>query len=118
MASWWLWLVLGLVLLGVEILTPGGFYIIFFGVAALIVGVLAGLGVGGPLWAQLVLFSVLSVASLVVTAPVSRAVGAIRGAPRSHRQAGGRVGGAGGRRGARRLREGRAARDVLDRPQP
>jgi hypothetical protein len=69
MASWWLWLVLGLVLLGVEILTPGGFYIIFFGVAALIVGLLAGLGLGGPLWAQFVLFSFLSVAALVVTRP-------------------------------------------------
>ena len=69
MAFWWLWLLLGLVLLGVEMLTPGGFYFLFFGVAALVVGILAGLGAGGPLWAQLVVFSVLSVACLFVLRP-------------------------------------------------
>jgi hypothetical protein len=69
MALWWLWLLLGLVLLGVEMLTPGGFYFLFFGVAALIVGCLAGLGVAGPVWAQLVVFSVLSVAALAVLRP-------------------------------------------------
>jgi membrane protein implicated in regulation of membrane protease activity len=68
-AFWWLWLVLGLVLLGVEMLTPGGFYMLFFGVAALVVGCLAGLGVGGPVWAQLVVFSVLSIAFLAVLRP-------------------------------------------------
>ena len=35
---WWYWMLLGLVLLGVEMATPGGFYILFFGLAALIVG--------------------------------------------------------------------------------
>jgi membrane protein implicated in regulation of membrane protease activity len=69
MALWWLWLLLGLVLLGVEMLTPGGFYFLFFGVAALVVGFLAGLGVAGPVWAQLVVFSVLSVAALAVLRP-------------------------------------------------
>jgi membrane protein implicated in regulation of membrane protease activity len=68
-AFWWLWLLLGLVLLGVEILTPGGFYFLFFGVAALVVGCLAGLGVGGPLWAQLVVFSVLSIVTLAALRP-------------------------------------------------
>jgi membrane protein implicated in regulation of membrane protease activity len=68
-AFWWLWLLLGLVLLGVEMLTPGGFYFLFFGVAALVVGFLAGLGVGGPVWAQIVVFSVLSVASLALLRP-------------------------------------------------
>jgi inner membrane protein len=69
-ALWWLWLLLGLVLLGVEMLTPGGFYFLFFGVAALIVGFLAGLGVGGPIWAQLVVFSVLAVAALALLRPL------------------------------------------------
>jgi membrane protein implicated in regulation of membrane protease activity len=68
-AFWWLWLLLGLVLLGVELLTPGGFYVLFFGVAALVVGCLAGLGVGGPVWVQLVVFSVLSVAFLALLRP-------------------------------------------------
>jgi membrane protein implicated in regulation of membrane protease activity len=63
---WWHWLVLGLLLVLAELATAGGFYVIFFGVAALLVGVLAGFGLAGPLWAQLMLFSVTAVASLVV----------------------------------------------------
>jgi len=63
---WWLWLLVGLALLGVEMLTPGGFFTIFFGVAALIVGLLARFGLAGPPWMQWVLFSVLSVLSLLV----------------------------------------------------
>ena len=31
---WWYWMLVGLVLLGVEMVTPGGFYILFFGLAA------------------------------------------------------------------------------------
>lgn len=63
---WWHWLVLGLLLVLAELATAGGFYLIFFGVAALIVGVLAGFGMAGPLWAQLLMFSILSVATLVI----------------------------------------------------
>jgi membrane protein implicated in regulation of membrane protease activity len=63
---WWVWLLLGLGLLGVEVLTPGGFFVLFFGIGALVVGVLAGLGIGGPPWAQWLLFSVLSTVSLLL----------------------------------------------------
>ena len=35
---WWHWLVLGLLLVLAELAASGGFYIIFFGIAALIVG--------------------------------------------------------------------------------
>ncbi len=63
---WWHWLVIGLLLVLAELATAGGFYVIFFGVSALIVGVLAGFGAAGPMWVQLLLFSVLSVASLVL----------------------------------------------------
>lgn len=59
-----MWILLGLVLLLGEIVTPGGFYIIFFGVGAVVVGVLAGFNVAGPLWFQVILFSVLSVVAL------------------------------------------------------
>jgi len=61
---WWHWVVLGLALATLEILTPGGFFIVFFGVSALIVGVLGGLGLGGPLWLQWLLFSLFAVTSL------------------------------------------------------
>jgi membrane protein implicated in regulation of membrane protease activity len=63
--TWWYWLVLGLVLIALEMMSAGGFYIIFFGVAALVVGPLAYLGLAEPVWVQWLLFSVLSVASLV-----------------------------------------------------
>lgn len=63
---WWYWMLLGLVLLGVEMATPGGFYILFFGLAALIVGSLAGLEIVQAEWFQWLLFSVLAILSLLV----------------------------------------------------
>ena len=62
---WWHWLLLGLVLTALEMAAAGGFYIIFFGVAAMVIGVLELAGLDGPLWLQLLLFSVLSIASLL-----------------------------------------------------
>ena len=64
--TWWLWLLVGLALLGIEMLTPGGFFTIFFGVAAIIVGALARFGLAGPAWMQWIWFSGLSIASLLV----------------------------------------------------
>lgn len=61
---WWVWVLAGFILLGLEILTPGGFYVLFFGVGAVVVGVLAGLGVAGPPWAEWLIFSVVSIVSL------------------------------------------------------
>ena len=63
---WWIWVIVGFVLLAFELLTPGGFFILFFGVGALIVGVLAGLDAAGPLWVQGVLFTAISVLSLAL----------------------------------------------------
>jgi hypothetical protein len=63
---WWIWVLVGLALLAVEIFTPGGFYVLFFGIGALVVGVLVGLGVAGPDWVQWLLFSVVSIASLAI----------------------------------------------------
>jgi membrane protein implicated in regulation of membrane protease activity len=64
--TWWAWVLLGLGLLGLEVLTPGGFFVLFFGLAALVVGGLAGLGLTGPAWLQWLLFSALAVGSLVL----------------------------------------------------
>jgi membrane protein implicated in regulation of membrane protease activity len=63
--TWWYWLVLGLVLIAAEMASAGGFYIIFFGVSGVVVGFIAAIGLES-LWAQWLLFSVLSVASLVL----------------------------------------------------
>ncbi len=64
--TWWLWVLLGFFLLIVELLTPGGFYIFFFGVGAIIVGALDSLGWAGPDWTQWLLFSLLSVGCLLI----------------------------------------------------
>lgn len=64
--AWWVWALTGLVLLVVEIVTPGGFFVVFFGIAALAVAALVGLGLGGADWVQWLLFSVLAVGSLLL----------------------------------------------------
>ncbi len=63
---WWHWLVLGLLLVVAEMAASGGFYIIFFGIGAIVVGVLASFDLAGPLWMQLLLFSAISVGSLLI----------------------------------------------------
>jgi inner membrane protein len=63
---WWYWLLIGLGFLGLEMLTPGGFYFLFSGVAALVVGLMSLAGVAGPQWAQWALFSVATVLLLAV----------------------------------------------------
>jgi membrane protein implicated in regulation of membrane protease activity len=60
--EWWIWAVAGIVLLGVEIATPGGLVALFFAIGALAVAPLAALGVG-DVW-QWLLFSGVSLASL------------------------------------------------------
>jgi hypothetical protein len=70
---WWIWAIAGLSLLGAELLTPGGFYLLFFGLAALVVGAALGLGLSLPLWSQGVGFVVLAVlAVLVLRRPAQR----------------------------------------------
>jgi membrane protein implicated in regulation of membrane protease activity len=62
---WWHWLVIGLILVALEMAASGGFYVIFFGIAALAIAGLHVLDWAGPLWVQLVLFSLISVGSLL-----------------------------------------------------
>jgi len=62
--EWWIWMLLGLVMFLTELVTPGGFYFIFFGIGAVVVGTLAGLSFAGPVWFQFILFSLLSVFTL------------------------------------------------------
>jgi inner membrane protein len=63
---WWYWMVLGLALLGAEMTTPGGFYILFFGLSALLVGTMAGLDLVNVDWLQWLLFSAIAVGSLLL----------------------------------------------------
>lgn len=64
--AWWVWIVGGVLLCLAEMATPGAFYLLFFGVAALVVGVLAWAGLVEATWVQFLLFSVFSIVSLVL----------------------------------------------------
>jgi inner membrane protein len=64
--DWWIWLVIGLGLLAMEVLTPSGFYQFFFGLGALATGALAWAGLGGPLWLEGLIFATLSVVAVVL----------------------------------------------------
>jgi len=56
-----MWAVLGLVLAALELGTPGGFYLLFFGIGALAVGLLTAVGAISATLPQLLWFSTLSV---------------------------------------------------------
>jgi membrane protein implicated in regulation of membrane protease activity len=64
--DWWMWIAGGLALVVAELATPSGFFIIFFGLSALTVGLLAGLGMAGSGPIQWLLFSVLSIVYVLV----------------------------------------------------
>jgi membrane protein implicated in regulation of membrane protease activity len=64
--QWWHWLAMGLILVALEMAASGGFYVIFFGIAALVIGGLHLIDLAGPAWFQFLLFSILSIASLAL----------------------------------------------------
>jgi membrane protein implicated in regulation of membrane protease activity len=64
--EWWMWIIGGLALALLEIATPSGFFIIFFGLGALTVGVLARLAIVESIWVQWLLFTALSIVYLLL----------------------------------------------------
>ena len=62
--TWWLWILLGLGLLFLEMATPGSFVAFFFGLAALVVGLLVALQWAGPDWLHWLLFPGLALVML------------------------------------------------------
>jgi membrane protein implicated in regulation of membrane protease activity len=42
--TWWLWFILGFVLLALEMAIPTGFFVFFFGLSAVLVGFLSAIG--------------------------------------------------------------------------
>ena len=64
--TWWMWLMIGLLLMLAEFLTPGAFYQFFFGLGAIGVGLLGMTGLDLSLPVQIGLFLVLSVVSLAL----------------------------------------------------
>lgn len=66
---WWHWLIFGLVLIVLEVFTPGLFVALFFGLAALFVAGLSGVGVTLPIWLQWLIFAITSCLLLVLLRP-------------------------------------------------
>lgn len=62
---WWIWILAGLGLLALELATPGGFFIVFFGIGAILIGIATGLGLLEAVWLQWVLFSAVSIVLLL-----------------------------------------------------
>ena len=84
--SWWLWVLFGIALLVVELMTPGGLFALFFGVAAILTAILAALDVGATLqWLAFTAGSLVLLATLRrglqerlfsrATAPIDQIVG-------------------------------------------
>ncbi len=60
--AWWMWVLVGIGLLVVEMVTPGGLFALFFGIGALGTAVVAALGAGDTV--QWLLFTTLSLVLL------------------------------------------------------
>ncbi len=79
--AWWVWVLGGLGLLLVEVATPGGFFAVFFGAGALLVGAAKALGWSGPAWLDWLVFTALSVSLLVVFRRDLRRLALLSGPP-------------------------------------
>ena len=64
--AWWIWLLAGLALMAVEVLTPGGFFAFFLGCAALLVGLLTATGAMTRFDVQGLAFVVLSAGTIIL----------------------------------------------------
>jgi membrane protein implicated in regulation of membrane protease activity len=63
--AWWAWCILGVALLGIELLAVDAqFYLVFAGLAAVLVGLLGLVGLELPVAAQWLLFAALAVTAM------------------------------------------------------
>ncbi|MBK5257428.1 MAG: NfeD family protein [Vicinamibacteria bacterium] len=70
--TWSYWVIFGFGLLAFEILTPGGFFTLFFGFSAFVVALLVWLGVLGSGAAQWMVFAVTGTVLIVALRPLVR----------------------------------------------
>ena len=70
--SWSFWLIFGLGLLVFEVLTPGGFFTVFFGLSAFVVAALAWTGVLDSGSGQWLAFGVLGTVLILTLRPLVR----------------------------------------------
>jgi membrane protein implicated in regulation of membrane protease activity len=71
-ANWSFWVIFGLGLLAFEILTPGGFFTLFFGLAAFVVAALVGSGLLESGSGQWLVFAVLGAGLIGALRPMVR----------------------------------------------
>jgi inner membrane protein len=63
--AWWGWCIFGVVLLGVELLAVDAqFFLVFAGLAAILVGLFGLVGLEMPVWGQWLAFAVIAVGSM------------------------------------------------------
>lgn len=67
--SWWLWVLVGFLLLCLEFVATS-MHVGLFAVGAFVVAIVVGLGVEMPMWAQIVLFTVASLLSFFFLRPL------------------------------------------------
>lgn len=78
--AWWMWMVLGVFLLVVEMATPGGLFAVFFGIGAFVIAPVAASGASPAL--QWVLYTAVSLALLLTLRSVlARRLAARGGGP-------------------------------------
>lgn len=64
--AWWIWLLLGMAFVMLELQIASSFFLLGFGIGAFAVGLLVAVGVGGAAWLQWLLFSVLSIVAVLL----------------------------------------------------
>lgn len=69
--TWWLWAILGLILLAAETIIPAGTFLLFFGVAALLNGVVLAIVYIPPAW-QWILFGLVGPILAITLRPYIR----------------------------------------------
>lgn len=56
--AWWIWMLAGLMLAGLELASGGDFFLLLLGVSAMVVSLCVAIGVANPLWVQVALYCV------------------------------------------------------------
>jgi len=67
--TWWIWVLIGFALLALEFSTTT-MHIGFFAVGAFVTGILVALGLDMPLWAQILIFTSVSVVAFFFLRPI------------------------------------------------
>jgi membrane protein implicated in regulation of membrane protease activity len=66
--AWWIWVLAGFALLAIEMASTT-MHVGFFGLGAFIEALLVAVGVAGPLWAQILTFTIVSLVLLLLVRP-------------------------------------------------